>query len=247
MDKQKSLKSSVEIMGYTLVDSLTGKRIGKCHDFLFDDETWAVHYMTAEIGNWIFPERVVVSPVRLHKPDWENRKFPVLLTKGELKENPLVNEDPPASIIKYNASFVDFLRPYHYQPFMIWGGPVIPVLENLKQDDELHDSFRIYDQGKLRSIKEVIGYKIHLKDQEKGHVEDFILNVETWVVDYLVIDTRDWVPGGKKLLLKPCNIISVSWADGVVSIDHTKESLEERPEVDHLVSGNWQKKRRSNS
>lgn len=33
----KSFKSSMELMGYSLVNSANEKKVGRCHDFLFDD------------------------------------------------------------------------------------------------------------------------------------------------------------------------------------------------------------------
>ena len=39
-------------------------------------------------------------------------------------------------------------------------------------------------------------------DGEIGHVEDFIIDDETWAIRYLIIDTRNWWPG-KKVLISP--------------------------------------------
>ena len=44
---------------------------------------------------------------------------------------------------------------------------------------------------------DVGGHDIQATDGEIGHVEDFIIDDETWAIRYLVIDTRNWWPGGK--------------------------------------------------
>jgi hypothetical protein len=41
-----------------------------------------------------------------------------------------------------------------------------------------------------------------LSDQEIGHVEEFIVDDESWEVRYLVIDTSNWWIG-KKVLVAP--------------------------------------------
>jgi hypothetical protein len=49
--------------------------------------------------------------------------------------------------------------------------------------------------------KEVNGYDIEASDGNIGHVEDFILEDKTWALRYVVVDTRNWLPGGKKVML----------------------------------------------
>ena len=54
----------------------------------------------------------------------------------------------------------------------------------------------------LRSTHDVSGYHIQAADGEIGHVEDFIIDDETWAIRYLVIDTKNWWYG-KKVLVSP--------------------------------------------
>jgi len=44
------------------------------------------------------------------------------------------------------------------------------------------------------------GYHIQAIDGEIGHVEDFIIDDETWAIRYVVVDTRNWWPGNKVLI-----------------------------------------------
>jgi len=71
------------------------------------------------------------------------------------------------------------------------------------------------DDPHLRSTRQVTGYHIHATDGELGHVEDFIVDDENWAVRFLVVDTRNWLPG-KKVLLSPQWIERVEWADSSV-------------------------------
>ena len=63
---------------------------------------------------------------------------------------------------------------------------------------------------RLRSANEVINYRIGATDGEIGHVEDFIVDDETWAIRYMVIDTRNWLPG-RKVLVAPQWIESATW------------------------------------
>ncbi|MEP6704398.1 MAG: PRC-barrel domain-containing protein, partial [Acidobacteriota bacterium] len=66
-------------------------------------------------------------------------------------------------------------------------------------------------------------------DGEIGHVEDFVIDDETWAIRYLVIDTRNWWPG-KKVLISTKWIESVSWSDSKVFVSLTKEAIKKSPE-----------------
>lgn len=62
-------------------------------------------------------------------------------------------------------------------------------------------------EGKhLRSAQEILGYHIQAKDDSFGHVVDFIIDDETWRLQYLIVKTRNWLPGKE-------SIIDIGWID----------------------------------
>ena len=81
----------------------------------------------------------------------------------------------------------------------------------------------------LRSTHDVSGYHIQAADGEIGHVEDFIIDDETWAIRYLVIDTRNWWPG-KKVLVSPQWIERVSWDESKVFVNLSRETIKQSPE-----------------
>ena len=81
----------------------------------------------------------------------------------------------------------------------------------------------------LRSTHEVNGYHIQAEDGEIGHVDDFIIDDDTWAIRYLVIDTRNWWPG-KKVLVSPQWIERVSWSESKVFVNLFRESIGQSPE-----------------
>ncbi len=66
-------------------------------------------------------------------------------------------------------------------------------------------------------------------DGQIGHVEDFIIDDETWAIRYLIIDTQNWLPG-KKVLLSPRWIESVSWDESKVFVSISRKAVEQSPE-----------------
>ena len=81
----------------------------------------------------------------------------------------------------------------------------------------------------LRSSEEVTGYNIGALDGEIGHVDDFIVDDETWAIRYLVVSTKNWWPG-KKVLVSPAWIDNVSWDAREVAIGMTREAIKAAPE-----------------
>lgn len=60
----------------------------------------------------------------------------------------------------------------------------------------------------LLSARSLHDYHVYATDGAVGHVEDLILDDESWVVRYLVVDTRHWF-GGKRVL------VSSEWVEGM--------------------------------
>ena len=89
------LRSVNEIMNYTLVAK--DGEIGRCKDFLFDDQHWTIRYMVADTGKWLPGRKVLISPLSLEEPEWATRKFPVTLTKEQIEKSPPLDEDAPVS------------------------------------------------------------------------------------------------------------------------------------------------------
>jgi hypothetical protein len=68
-------------------------------------------------------------------------------------------------------------------------------------------------------------------DGQMGHIEDLIVDDETWTIRYLVVDTVNWWPG-KKVILAPDWVLGISWDTRQVRFDLTKATLRGGPKFD---------------
>jgi hypothetical protein len=82
-------------------------------------------------------------------------------------------------------------------------------------------------------MEEVIGYHIHAKDGDIGHVEDILIDDETWAIRYFVLNTSNWWVG-HKVLVSPQWIIDLSWADESVSLDMTRDVIKSAPHFEGI-------------
>ena len=83
----------------------------------------------------------------------------------------------------------------------------------------------------LRSVKEITGYNIQAIDGSIGHVDEFIADERDWTIRYIVVDTRNWLPG-RKVLIAPWMINDLTWAGQNVHVELSCEQIENSPPYD---------------
>ncbi|SFE97337.1 PRC-barrel domain-containing protein [Alteribacillus iranensis] len=74
-------------------------------------------------------------------------------------------------------------------------------------------------------------YSVEATDGSIGRVEDFYFEDDTWVVRYMVVNTKPWLPGYKKLI-SPISVESVDPSSQVINVDVTKEQIKQAPPMD---------------
>jgi len=205
--------------------------IGRCKDFLFDDDFWTIRYMVADTGKWLPGRKVLISPISLGEPDWLQRRFSVSLTKEQIENSPPLDEHAPVSRRYEKRYFGYYYWPYYWTGGDIWGAAPYPPAVPVEYPEELEEEEKDPEKSHLRSVKEVTGYDIQATDGRIGHVEDFIVDDETWTVRYMVVDTRKWLPG-RKVLVSPEWIERIAWGEHTVSVDLSTEEIKQSPEYD---------------
>jgi hypothetical protein len=92
-----------------------------------------------------------------------------------------------------------------------------------------------YGDRHLRSINEIVGYHIHARDGEIGHVADALVEDGDWSLHYLVADTQNWWPG-KKVLVSPRSVDSVSWNARLINLDIDRAAVKSSPPYDEAAT-----------
>ncbi len=70
---------------------------GTVQDFLFDDESWVVHYLVAETATPIGKRQVLILPFAVGRPDLQMKRLPVQLTCEQVRICPPLEADMPIS------------------------------------------------------------------------------------------------------------------------------------------------------
>jgi len=226
------LRSIKELFGYRI--RARDEEIGKVHDFYFDDETWSIRYMVVDTGKWLPGRKVLLIPAVLGQPEWKAHVFPVELDKEQIIRSPDIDLDRPVSR-QHELALHEHYKwvPYWVPPGPAGAGMVPPpsLKKEERKDREEREEIKEEWDSHLRSAREVMGYHIQALDGEIGHAEDFILEDILDVIRYMIVDTRNWLPG-KKVLISPRWIERVSWGDAKVYVDLTKDLIKDSPEFD---------------
>lgn len=245
------LWKTTDIIGCDL--QATDGAIGTVEDLLFDEQDWTVRWVVAETGNWLHDRKVLLPPEIFGKPNTVARTIPVDLSRQRIKESPPIASDQPVSR-QLESDLYGF---YGYPPY--WGGalgmPVgtagpaaVPPLEasaapSARSGQQSAEPGTGHEdprpdrdlEGKgdphLRSAGEVVGYYIQAADGNIGHVEDILIETDSWAVRYLMVDTRNWWPG-RMVLISPSWASGVSWVEKKLFVDATREHVQGSPEYD---------------
>jgi hypothetical protein len=232
--------------------SATDGEIGHVKDFYFEDDAWVVRYFVVDTGTWLTSRNVLISPISVHHPDWQEQTLSVSITKQQVQNSPDFDTDKPVSRQNEEQYLGYFGYPFYWDGGGMWGEGLYPYAmvpgyapgygadraererdmeAYLREEKDRHRN----DNPHLRSCNAVTGYHIHATDGEIGHVSGFLVDEETWAIRYLVVDTSNWWVG-HKVLVAPLWIKGVHWAEQTVSVDLSRESIQRAPPYDSMVT-----------
>lgn len=141
-----------------------------------------MRYFLVHTGSWLFGKNVLIVPTVISTINDEEKFIEIDLTREKIKNSPEVNTILPVS------------RHYEQDYYRYYGGeqywaadpiydpglnlPLPPLEEKSKLAGEpVHPH--------LRSSNEVRNYNIHALVGNIGHVEDFIIEDQSWAIRYL--------------------------------------------------------------
>jgi uncharacterized protein YrrD len=231
------LRSVRNLEGYSV--GATDGIIGKVEDFYFDDEAWVIRYAVVNTRAWLGRE-VLISPYSLGQADSIREVLPVTITKEQVKHSPELDTDKPISR-QYESSYLGYYDyPYYWGGAGLWGERDYPgaMLAGMGYSG-FRGNLRAPSAGTkadphLRSCNAVMGYHIHARDGDIGHVQGFIVDDYLWAVRYLIVNTSNWWVG-HQVLVSPEWIQDVSWPETKVMIDLDRKAIQAAPAYDEAA------------
>ena len=225
------LQNATHLKGFAI--RATDGEVGTVEQFYFDDETWAIRYLTVETGGWLGGRQVLISPFSVIRADWQARTLEVALTKKQVQHSPDIDTHLPVSR-QHEAAYLGYYGyPYYWGGPYLWGPAFYPAglaMPMTAAREATHDRIRKEStDSHLRSSEAVTGYHIDAVDGEVGHVDGFIMDDEAWAIRYIEVATRNWWPGNKALV-SPAWVERVSWTESKVYVGLSREAIKSAPE-----------------
>lgn len=197
----------------------TGNGLGTVKDVLFDRNRWIVRYLDIDTGTWLPGRRVILSPEVILSADYAAQRLGTRLTQEQVENGPPLDHDMPVSRQKE----------IEMAQYFAWGAYWANV--ELARGEAKPDG-----DPDLHSAGAVSGYQVAASDGDIGHVDDFVIDDAglkggPWEIRYLVVDTRNWLPG-RHVLIPPLWADTVDWETRHVRVGMTRQTIEHSPEYD---------------
>lgn len=245
------------LRGYTLF--ATDGSIGRIIDLYFEDAGWKIRHLVVDTGKWLSGRRVLISPQAAGRPDPDEKAIPVSLSVDEVRSSPDIDTDRPISRQEEERLYGHYgWTPYWpvsgsrgggvagtMPPTVVtsFAGDVGSAVAGPVDSPPTASPEEPHGDPHLRSAREVEGYHIAAEDGEVGHVESFLIDLSgdkgtsrsagEWAIRYLVVDTRDWMPG-RTVLVAPDWIRRIDWARRQVMVDVNRYKVRHSPSYEAL-------------
>lgn len=206
----------------TLTLQAADAEIGRLREFYFEHPGWHIRYVVAGAGGWLGAKRMVISPVALGAVSDKDHTIHVQLTRAQLEDAPAIGGGAPPS----RQQEIEYYRYFGWPPY--WHAGPAPA-------------FTPADGSGLLLSTDVRSYTLQMDDGELGRVRDFIIDVQYWVVRYLEVDTRVWLPG-KHVLISPAWIGRIDAAAKGIRVELARRAIESAPayQPDQVITRDYE-------
>jgi hypothetical protein len=209
--------------------------IGKVKELLFDDQKWTVRYLVADTGSWLIGRKVLIAPEFLVSVNKEGQCITVNLTKQQVEDSPPLSSDKPVDRQYDRAYWSFFSLP---ESALVRRSVANAFMDDLdrKSLEERYAEERSWDH-QLRSSQATTGYAVEALDGDVGCIADLIVDDQTWVIRYMIVNTSGWWPGHQVLVAPPW-INKINWGSSKIFVSIDREpfkNLEAFTSIDMLT------------
>ena len=117
--------NATQLKGFVI--RATDGELGTVDQLYFDDETWAIRYLTVDTGGWLGGRHVLISPMSVVHTDWPAKRLDVALTKKQVENSPDIDTHQPVSR-QHEAAYLGYYGyPYYWGGPYLWGPAFYPA------------------------------------------------------------------------------------------------------------------------
>jgi sporulation protein YlmC with PRC-barrel domain len=116
-----------------------------------------------------------------------------------------------------------------------WNSAEVPVAMTREEISRSTPDILPSDR-RLMSSRELNGCHIQATDGEIGHVDDVLVDEDSWRIRYLVLDTSNWI-GGRSVVVSPRVLSGVNLPERLVKVDADRADIRNSPVLDSIDLG----------
>jgi uncharacterized protein YrrD len=214
---------------------------GKVTDLFFDDRHWKVRFIVVSCGDWLEKKEVLISPLAIQRFDFENRILEVNCTKSEINMSPDIETHPVVSQLHEAEYFDAYGWPPRWEGVGVWAmGPyglragnrtVRSTVNGTVENQDAPVKPNVTDVH-LRSERELKGYRVEAHHEQCGQVKEFLFDDKQWVIHYLILKTRNWIPSHSVLIFRDW-IKEIDWRTRKLKVDRSKDEIRKAPQFEY--------------
>ena len=217
--------------------------IGTLVDTYFDDQAWAIRHLVVDTGNWLYGRSVLISPYAVQQPVAGDTSIRLALTRQQIKDSPDVDTRQPVSRQQELALARHYAYPAYWDGGGLWALDAMPdaaltatAPTGRAANHAMLAGDLLGDDVHLRSSGHVTGYDVQASDDSIGPVQDFVFDVRSWAIRYLVVDTQRWWPGGQRVLVGTHWVDRIDWASRQLHMRLTLAQVRASPGFQDVAS-----------
>ena len=219
------LRGLRNLRGWT-IDGRDCRDIGTIDDFYIDDRQWTVRYLVVNVGRWGALQETLVLPASIDRVDPAQRRIVTHLTRAKIEQAPAVDTRRPVAR-RYEREYSSHFGYPTFWPSTGDASETTPTLVEQAAEVAARVAPADEEEAHLRSVQELIGYRIQAIDGESGQLEDFFAD-EAWTVRNFTVHTGHWF-GGQTVLLSPETIRKVEWEHQLVHVGLRRDDIKGSP------------------
>ncbi len=218
----RTTRSVRELTGWA-VHAVDGD-IGKVRELYFDDADWRVRYLVVDTGRWFPNRRVLLSPALVEDVAGEQRKIAIAMTREQVRHCPDIATDKPVALQRQARRKAEF-----NWTLVLAGEALASVPEALETPAfaPINRNGKPFD-AHLRTTSVVIGLTLRADDGAAGRIADFIVDVDSWEIRYLVVE----LASGTRVVVPPRLVTAIRIEEKAVDTDLPRHTIAEGPSLD---------------
>lgn len=226
------LRGAREMCGWSI--EAEDDEVGHLSDVYFDDWRWTVRYLVVDTSHWPVGRSVLISPRSVNGVDPTRQVLRTSLSRSQVALGPSLDLARPVS----RQHELELSHYYGFPAYAVTVGASV----GLTEPGTLLKAVTGADPH-LRSVRAITGYVVHALDDDVGHVEDFLVDDDTWTIRYLLVSVRHWW-ATHRVLVPVGWIARVSWGACAIQVSLPAEAIRLAPPHDRTTDVSPQREAR---